>query len=155
MLGHADSPSSDNCKDESQVDDTQWSDFDQFLNSMSNSVDLGDTQTNALQWLDVDATTQVDSGNSFSGTPPSCNLPGAMTDGSMFLPTSESDSAITTLKRSFEPTSPRHNSARHSSTGSFNATNLNQPKDLKLPPELFNSMIDDYARKWLRQLCKE
>lgn len=156
LLGHADEASLTNLNDHQLFDNTSGTKFDQVHEPQSGSVDLNAAQAQNLDWYEALAVTaQTVSEESPSFVHHSQGLPNKVTRQSVIPAVLRPEMTIASQSRSLEVIDSRDNSVQCLGNGSLETASPNQPRDLKLPPELFNTMVDDYARRWLRELCNK
>lgn len=152
LLGHADEASSSDHKE----NNTGLTEIDQFLDIESDPMNLDLVKTANLDWFDELTTTIQPAFSEFhSPIRHIRDAPGQLGGDAAIRPVSELDSATVSQSGSTAVIGCRESNSQYLLRESLGSTSSDKPIELKLPPELFNSMVDDYARKWLRELCNK
>lgn len=150
LLGHADEPSSSHHGNVSQLDHADWKDV---FEPQSCAAPPNDAEAPNLDWFDALITTARPVSSQLSShIQDPLFIAGELSSTAMFSPTTQLDSTVVMQSR------PAGSTVSNGNTPQYFSDSLrysDRSKDLKLPPELFNSMVDDYARKWLRDLCNK
>lgn len=155
LLGHADESSSDSNQQNSQLTHTAWTEPEQSFEPRLGSVNLPPEKAGNLDWFDALAATSHTDGGSLSPMCHSHSTSNGPARDRMLSLMPDFDSSIAEQSEPPAVSARRASSVWYADKESPRSTNLSQSKQIKLPPELFNSMIDDYARKWLRDLCSK